>query len=163
MPKKTNKSKNLPIYLLNGPNLNTLGTREPEIYGTTTLAQIEKSAADRAAELGFGLVAKQTNHEGELVEFIQEARTQASAVILNAAAYTHTSVAIYDALKTLKIPIIELHITNPHARENFRHHTYVGMAATGTILGLGFYGYVLSVDAAAHLVKKNAKTGAKAK
>src|SRR5579864_2048404 len=154
MPKKTNKSKTLPIYLLNGPNLNTLGTREPHIYGRTTLAEVDKMAADRAASLGLSLVAKQTNHEGELVEFVQEARTHASAVILNAAAYTHTSVALYDAIKTLSIPLIELHISNPHARESFRHHTYVGMAATGTILGLGVYGYVLAVDAAAHLVEK---------
>jgi 3-dehydroquinate dehydratase-2 len=163
MPKKTNKSNTLPIYLLNGPNLNTLGTREPEIYGTTTLAEIEAMAAERAASLGLELVAKQTNHEGELVEFVQEARTKASAVILNAAAYTHTSVALYDAIKTLKIPIIELHISNPHARESFRHHTYVGMAATGTILGLGFYGYVLAVDAAAHLLHKDKKAGGKSK
>lgn len=162
MPKNTNKSKTLPIYLLNGPNLNMLGTREPHIYGRTTLAEIEKMAADRAADLGLSLVAKQTNHEGELVEFLQEARTQASAVILNAAAYTHTSVALYDVLKTLSIPIIELHISNPHARESFRHHTYVGMAATGTILGMGVFGYVLAVDAAAHLIE-NQKTAGKAK
>jgi 3-dehydroquinate dehydratase-2 len=152
MPKKTNKSKTLPIYLLNGPNINMLGAREPHIYGRATLAQVEKMAAERAAGLGYALVAKQTNHEGELVEFVQEARTHASAVILNAAAYTHTSVALYDAIKTLSIPLIELHISNPHARESFRHHTYVGMAATGAILGLGVHGYVLAVDAAAHLI-----------
>ena len=159
MPKKTNKSKRLPIYLLNGPNINTLGTREPHIYGRTTLPEVEKMAADRAAGLGYSLVAKQTNHEGELVEFVQEARTHASAVILNAAAYTHTSVALYDAIKTLSIPLIELHISNPHARESFRHHTYVGMAATGTILGLGVFGYALAVDAAAHLIEDRKAKG----
>jgi 3-dehydroquinate dehydratase-2 len=160
MPKNTNKSKTLPIYLVNGPNLNMLGTREPHIYGSTTLAEVEKMAADRAASLGLSLVARQTNHEGEMVEILQEARMGASAVILNAAAYTHTSVALYDVLKTLSVPIIELHISNPHARESFRHHTYVGMAATGTILGMGVYGYVLAVDAAAHLIESRQAKGA---
>jgi 3-dehydroquinate dehydratase-2 len=154
MAKKPNKDNRLPLYLLNGPNLNTLGTREPEIYGTTTLAEIEAMAAAEAKRHGYRLVARQTNSEGGLVDLVQEARTQASAVILNAAAFTHTSVALYDALKMLKCPIIELHISNPHQRESFRHTSYVGMAATGTILGIGFYGYVLAVDAAVHLVEK---------
>jgi 3-dehydroquinate dehydratase-2 len=157
MAKKTSKSKTLPIYLVNGPNLNTLGTREPEIYGTTTLAQIEKMAAERAAGHGYGLVAKQSNKEGELVEFIQEARTQGAAVILNAGAYTHTSVAVLDALKMITGPIIEVHISNPLARESFRHHSYVALAATGAITGVGPFGYLLAVDAVAHLLKNGKK------
>jgi 3-dehydroquinate dehydratase-2 len=158
MAKKTSKSKRLPIYLVNGPNLNALGIREPEIYGTTTLAQIEKKAAERAAQHGLGLVAKQSNKEGELVEFIQEARAQGSALIINAAAYTHTSVAVLDALKTLKMPIIEVHISNPMARESFRHHSFVALAATGSITGIGPHGYLLAVDAVAHLLTNGKKT-----
>jgi 3-dehydroquinate dehydratase-2 len=157
MAKKTNKSKTLPIYLVNGPNLNTLGTREPEVYGTTTLAEIESQAAERAAFHGYGLVAKQSNKEGELVEFIQEARTGASALVINAAAYTHTSIAVLDALKMLAIPVIEVHISNPLAREPFRHHSYVALAATGAITGVGPYGYLLAVDAVAHLLKRGKK------
>lgn len=157
MPKNTIKNKKLLIYLLHGPNLNTLGKREPAIYGSTTLAQIEQMAAERAAGHGYGLVAKQSNSEGGLVDFIQEAHTAGVGLILNAGAYTHTSLAVYDALKSLKMPIVELHISNPHARESFRHHSYVGLVATGTIAGLGPHGYVLAVDAVANLLK-NAKT-----
>ena len=152
MARKPKKSKALPIYLLNGPNLNLLGTREPEIYGRTTLAQIEKMAAERARGHGYALVALQSNKEGELVEFVQEARQSASAVIINAAAYTHTSVALLDALKMLEIPVIEVHISNPQVRERFRHHSYISLAATGTITGMGPHGYILAVDAAAHLL-----------
>ena len=153
MPKKTNKDKALPIYLVNGPNMNTLGIRQPEIYGATTLAQIEKLAAARAKALGYPLIAKQSNKEGELVEFIQQARTKASALIINAAAYTHTSVAVLDALKMLQMPVIEVHISNPQSRESFRHHSYVAMAATGTVAGIGPYGYQLAVEAVVHLLK----------
>jgi 3-dehydroquinate dehydratase-2 len=152
MAKKPKKSKALPIYLVNGPNLNLLGTREPEIYGRTTLAQIEKLAAERARGHGYELIALQSNKEGELVEFIQEARRSASAVIINAAAYTHTSVALLDALKMLEMPVIEVHISNPQARERFRHHSYVSLAATGAITGIGPHGYLLAVDAAVHLL-----------
>ena len=153
MPKKTNKDKALPIYLVNGPNLNTLGIREPEIYGATTLAQIENMTAERAKAHGYGLAAKQSNKEGELVEFIQQARTKACALIINAAAYTHTSVAVLDALKMLKMPVIEVHISNPQARERFRHHSYVALAATGSVTGVGPYGYLLAVEAVVHLLK----------
>jgi 3-dehydroquinate dehydratase-2 len=140
------------IYILNGPNLNLLGTREPEIYGHETLADIEGRARTRAASHGLELVFRQSNHEGELVTWIQEARTEAVALILNAGAYTHTSVAILDALKTLSIPAIELHLSNPHRRESFRHHSYVALGSTAVIAGFGPSGYELAVDAAAGLI-----------
>jgi 3-dehydroquinate dehydratase-2 len=140
------------IYILNGPNLNLLGTREPEIYGHETLADIEGRARTRASSHGLELVFRQSNHEGELVTWIQEARAQAAALILNAGAYTHTSVAILDALKTLSIPAIELHLSNPHRRESFRHHSYVAPGSTAVIAGFGPSGYALAVDAAAGLI-----------
>jgi 3-dehydroquinate dehydratase-2 len=140
------------IYILNGPNLNLLGTREPEIYGHETLADIEGRARTRAASHGLELVFRQSNHEGELVTWIQEARTEAVALILNAGAYTHTSVAILDALKTLSIPAIELHLSNLHRRESFRHHSYVALGSTAVIAGFGPSGYELAVDAAAGLI-----------
>ena len=139
-----------PVYILNGPNLNLLGVREPEIYGRMTLADAENLAAKTAQQVGLSIVAKQSNHEGDLVDWIQEARTAASAIILNAGALTHTSVALYDALKAFKGPIIEVHISNPFARESFRHHSYVSLAATGVICGLGIQGYALAVQAVAH-------------
>lgn len=150
-------SKLLPIYVLNGPNLNLLGTREPEIYGRTTLADIEKAVVTRAGSWGLAVSFRQTNAESELVDWLQEARTGASAVILNAAAYTHTSVALYDALKALDKPIIEVHLSNPYAREPFRHHSYVSPAATGVICGLKDQGYLLAVDALATLLKDKKK------
>ncbi len=140
------------IYILNGPNLNLLGTREPEIYGHETLADIETRARTRATSHGLELVFRQSNLEGELVTWIQEARTEAAALILNAGAYTHTSVAILDALKTLSIPAIELHLSNPHRREDFRQHSYVALGSTGLIAGFGAAGYELAVDAAAGLI-----------
>jgi len=141
-----------PLHLLNGPNLNLLGTREPEIYGHETLADLEMRARARAEHHGLSLVFRQSNREGELVDWIQEARTAASALILNAGGYTHTSVAVLDALRALEIAVIELHLSNPAAREPFRHHSYVAQAATGVIAGFGGLGYVLAVDAAAALV-----------
>ena len=138
-----------PVYILNGPNLNLLGQREPEIYGRMTLADAENLAAKTAQQMGLTIVAKQSNHEGDLVDWIQEARTAASAIILNAGALTHTSVALYDALKAFKGPIIEVHVSNPFARERFRHHSYVSLAATGVICGLGIQGYALAVQAVA--------------
>ncbi len=153
MAKKTNKSKTLPIHILNGPNLNLLGSREPEIYGKTTLAQIGKAAAARAKSHGFSTLFLQSNKEGELVELIQAARTTASAVILNAAAYTHTSVAVLDALKMLSVPVIEVHLSNPARREDFRHKSYVAMGATGTIAGFGLNSYLLAIDAVAQIIK----------
>jgi 3-dehydroquinate dehydratase II len=153
MAKKTNKSKTLPIHILNGPNLNLLGSREPQIYGRTTLAQIEKACGARAKAHGFSILFAQSNKEGELVEMIQTARTGASAVILNAAAYTHTSVAVLDALKMLSIPVIEVHLSNPARREDFRHKSYVAMGATGSIAGFGLNSYLLALDAAAGILK----------
>jgi 3-dehydroquinate dehydratase-2 len=140
------------VYVLNGPNLNLLGSREPEIYGATTLADIEAEAKKRAAQLGLEVDFRQTNHEGQLVDWIQEARTKAAGVILNAGAYTHTSVAVHDALKALSIPVIEVHISNPYRREPFRHVSYVSSVATGVICGLGAQGYGLALEALAKLV-----------
>ena len=157
MAKKTNKSKALPIHILNGPNLNLLGSREPEIYGKTTLAEIEKSCRARAKTHGFAILFAQSNKEGELVEMIQAARTSAAAVILNAAAYTHTSVAVLDALKMLSIPVIEVHLSNPARREDFRHKSYVAMGATGSIAGFGLNSYLLALDAVAEILKGKKK------
>ena len=140
------------IHILNGPNLNLLGLREPEIYGHETLADLETRARTRATSHGLELVFRQSNIEGELVTWIQEARTEAVALILNAGAYTHTSVAILDALKTLAIPVIELHLSNPHRREDFRQRSYVALGSTGVIAGFGPTGYELAVDAAAGMI-----------
>ena len=139
-----------PIYVLSGPNLNLLGTREPEIYGHQTLDDVRALCETRAKSLGFEVVFRQSNHEGDLVDWIQEARQAASAIILNAGALTHTSVALYDALKAFKGPIIEVHVSNPFARESFRHHSYVSLAATGVICGLGIQGYALAIQAVAN-------------
>lgn len=136
-----------PIYVLNGPNLNLLGSREPEIYGKTTLAHIEKMVADRAVTLGLETDFRQTNSEGELVTWIQEAREGSAGLILNAAAYSHTSIAIFDALSALDVPIMEVHLSNIFKREEFRHHSYVSPIAQGVICGLGAQGYELALDA----------------
>ena len=151
MPEKRD-SMAKPIYILNGPNLNLLGTREPEIYGSDTLADIEEACATFAKAGGHKTVFKQSNIEGELVDMIQEARTKASALIMNPAAYTHTSVAIYDALKTLDIPVIEVHLSQPAKRESFRRRSYVAEVATGTISGFGAKSYELGVQAAINLL-----------
>lgn len=147
------------IYVLNGPNLNLLGVREPEIYGRHTLADIE--ALCRAAVSTAEIVFRQSNHEGELVDWIQEARMKASALVINPAAFSHTSVAILDALKTLDIPVIECHLSNPAAREEFRRHSYVSLAATGVISGLGPNGYELAVQAALRLAQERAEAQAR--
>ncbi|MDB5438090.1 MAG: aroQ [Caulobacteraceae bacterium] len=147
---------NYPIYVVNGPNLNLLGEREPHIYGAATLADLQARCEKRAAAKGLSVVFKQSNREGELVDWIQEARTKGCALILNAAAYTHTSVAIFDALKMTSIPIIEVHLSNPMAREEFRHHSYVSPAAKGVIMGLGQMGYELAIDAIAELIAASA-------
>ena len=139
------------ITILNGPNLNMLGTREPEIYGATTLADIEELCIDTAQQNGLKVVFKQTNHEGELVELVQQAGNTAG-LIINAGAYTHTSVALHDALKTLSVPIIEVHLSNIYQREPFRHHSYVSPLAKGIICGLGAQGYALAIEALAELV-----------
>ncbi len=140
-----------PIHVLNGPNLNLLGLREPHLYGTTTLDQVRALAEARAASLGFELVFRQSNHEGVLIDWIHEARSEACALVLNPAGYGHTSIALLDALKTLTIPVIECHLTNPAAREEFRRHTFVSLAATGQITGFGPASYELAVEAAARL------------
>jgi len=141
-----------PIYVLNGPNLNLLGSREPHIYGTTTLEDIRALCETRAAALGHALVFRQTNHEGELIDWVQEAREKACALVLNPAGYGHTSIALLDALMTLAIPIVECHLSNPAAREEFRRKTYVSLAAKGLVSGFGANSYVLALDAAAGLV-----------
>src|SRR6201995_882094 len=143
-----------PIYVLSGPNLNLLGTREPEIYGHQTLDDVRKACEARAAALGREIVFRQSNHEGELIDWIQEARDKASAVIINPAGYGHTSVAILDALKMVGVPVIECHLSNPAARETFRHQTYVSLAATGVVAGFGAQSYELAVEAAAGLTRQ---------
>ena len=143
-----------PVYVLNGPNLNLLGMREPEIYGRATLADIEQAVTARGRTHGLETVFRQSNHEGVLVDWIQEARTKGSGVIINPGAYSHTSIAIYDAFKALDKPIIEVHLSNPHSREAFRHRDYVSQVAKGVIVGLGLSGYLFAVDAMAELVKK---------
>jgi 3-dehydroquinate dehydratase-2 len=141
-----------PIYVLNGPNLNRLGAREPHIYGTATLEDVRRLCETRATALGFGLVFRQTNHEGELIDWVQEARDAASALIINPAGYGHTSIALLDALKLLAVPIVECHLSNPAAREEFRRSTYVSLAATGVVSGFGANSYALALEAAAGLL-----------
>ena len=140
-----------PIYVLNGPNLNLLGVREPDIYGKATLADVQALCERRAKALGCSIVFHQSNHEGQLIDWIQEARTAASALVINPAGFGHTSVALLDALKTLDIPVVECHLSNPAAREAFRHHTYVSLAATGLVSGFGAKSYELAIEAAADL------------
>ncbi|MDD3837147.1 MAG: type II 3-dehydroquinate dehydratase [Phenylobacterium sp.] len=140
-----------PIYVLSGPNLNLLGVREPEIYGKQTLDDVRAACEARAAALGRQIVFRQTNHEGELIDWVQEAREAASALVINPAGYGHTSVALLDALKMLAIPIVECHLSNPASREEFRRHTYVSLAATGLVSGFGAKSYELAVEAAAGL------------
>ena len=151
-----------PILILNGPNLNMLGTREPHLYGATTLAEVEAMCAKRAKQRGLTIAFHQSNSEAQLVDWIQGGINGAAGIIINAAAYTHTSIAIYDALSMVKAPIIELHISNPLKREAFRHHSYVTMAATALICGLGVAGYPLAIDAMADMLaaKKTAVAGA---
>lgn len=143
------------VLVLNGPNLNMLGTREPEIYGAQTLADIETMVKDRAKALGLVVDFRQSNHEGELVTWIQDARLAASAIIINAGAYTHTSVAILDALQAFKGPIVEVHLSNIFRREAFRHHSHVSGVATGVICGLGAKGYLLALDAVADKIGRS--------
>ena len=142
----------LPVYVLNGPNLNLLGSREPEVYGRATLSDIEKAVKQRAKSRGLKVVFRQSNHEGMLVDWIQEARTKAAGVIINPGAYSHTSIAILDAFKALDKPVIEVHLSNPHQREGFRHRSYVSAVAKGVIAGFGSNSYLLAIDAMAELV-----------
>jgi len=141
-----------PIFVLNGPNLNLLGVREPSIYGAVTLADVQRRTEARAQALGLRADFRQSNSEGELVDWIQEAREKACGIILNAGAYTHTSVAILDALNAAEKPVIELHLSNVFRRESFRHHSYVSPAAQGVICGFGAKGYELAVEAMADIV-----------
>jgi 3-dehydroquinate dehydratase II len=150
------KSKTLPIYVLNGPNLNLLGLREPEIYGRTTLAEIGRMVAKQAKTHGLSVVFRQSNHEGELIDWIQEARAKAAGLIVNGGAYSHTSLALHDALRALDRPVVEVHLSNPFAREGFRHHSYISPLAKGVIVGFGAQSYVLAVDALASLIESSA-------
>jgi len=137
------------VLVLNGPNLNLLGTREPEIYGTETLASIEAACRQRAEGLGLAVEFRQSNTEGDLVDWVQEASGSHQALIVNAGAYTHTSVALLDALLATALPIIEVHLSNINQREEFRHHSYVSKAADGMICGLGGFGYEMALEALA--------------
>ncbi len=144
-----------PIHILNGPNLNLLGTREPEIYGSETLDDIKALCERTAQRLGMTVVFDQSNHEGALVDMIQNAGQSASAVVLNAAAYTHTSVALYDAIKAISVPVIEVHLSQPAAREAFRETSFIAPVAAGSISGFGAFSYVLGLEAAARLTGAN--------
>jgi len=140
------------VFVLNGPNLNLLGTREPDIYGHETLDDVAQKLEERAATLGLTIEMRQSNHEGHLCDWLHEAQgAGAKAVLLNAGALTHTSLALFDAIKAITTPVIEVHISNPHSREAYRHKSFVSMAAVGTIAGLGTFGYELALEAAAKL------------
>lgn len=151
-------SKSPTVLVLNGPNLNMLGTREPEVYGRVTLDDIKGACAVRAAELGLGLDFRQSNGEGELVGWIQDARASAAGIVINPAAYTHTSVAILDALQASALPVVEVHLSNIHRREPFRHHSYVSKAAEGVICGFGAQGYLFALDAMARIIERREGT-----
>ncbi len=142
-----------PIHILNGPNLNLLGLRQPEIYGHETLADVAARCTALATELGAEIVFAQSNHEGEIVEMIHTARQAASAIIINPAAYTHTSVAILDALNAFEGPVFEVHISNVHKREAFRHHSYVSLRADGVMAGFGTEGYLLALRRAVSVLR----------
>ncbi|NKB22311.1 MAG: type II 3-dehydroquinate dehydratase [Alphaproteobacteria bacterium] len=142
------------ILILNGPNLNLLGTREPKIYGHETLSDIEKKCGQRGKEIGTSIDFRQSNSEGEIVDWIQNAAGTTDGIIINPAAYTHTSIAILDALKQVGCPIIELHLSNIFSREPFRHHSYVSSIANGVICGFGAHGYLLALDAISRLVSE---------
>jgi 3-dehydroquinate dehydratase II len=141
------------VLVLNGPNLNLLGTREPQTYGTETLSDIETLCRTAGESLGLSVECRQSNHEGELVTWIQEARTAADAILINPAAYSHTSVAIHDALRAAELPVAEVHLSNIHQRESFRHHSYVSSVAFGVICGFGSLGYKLALEALAQKLK----------
>jgi 3-dehydroquinate dehydratase-2 len=142
------------LMILNGPNLNLLGVREPHIYGTTTLAQIKESCEQNAKRLGLEISFHQSNHEGELVDLIQSARQSADAIIINPAAYSFTSIAIIDAIKAFEGPVLEVHISNIHARDELHRHSKISSAATAVICGLGPYGYIAAMDAIAQMKKE---------
>lgn len=141
------------LLILNGPNLNLLGVREPEIYGTTTLADIERLCIEAAKKHGLTVDFRQSNHEGILIDWVQEARGKHAGIIINAGGYTHSSVAIHDALRAMNLPIIEVHLSDPKTRESFRHHSYIELVAQQSICGKGAEGYALAIEAIAKLVK----------
>ena len=143
-----------PVLVLNGPNLNMLGKRQPHIYGRETLADVEKTCRTAAASLGLTVDFAQSNHEGAMVDLIQAAREKNSGIVINAGAYTHTSVALLDALNAAELPTVEVHISNIYKRESFRHHSYISPAAVGVIAGLGIQGYVLALQALTRLLRR---------
>jgi 3-dehydroquinate dehydratase-2 len=138
------------ILILNGPNLNLLGTRQPEVYGATTLADVEAMCAERATALGIEIECRQSNHEGTLVDWIHEAKGRHQGIVINAGAYTHTSIALHDAIASVELPVAEIHISNIHKREEFRHHSYISKVSVGMICGFGPYGYLMGLDALVH-------------
>ena len=135
------------ILVLNGPNLNLLGTRQPEVYGRTTLADVEAMCADKARALGIAIDFRQSNHEGTLVDWVQEAKGKHDGIVINAGAYTHTSIALHDAIASVELPVAEVHISNIHKREEFRHLSYISKVSVGMICGFGTYGYLMGIDA----------------
>ena len=144
------------IAVLNGPNMNMLGLRQPHLYGAATIDDVETLCADTAEQLGLAIDFRQTNSEGELVSWIQECRNRAAAIVINPAGYTTTSIAVMDALLAVDLPTIEVHITNIHRREEFRHHSFISKAATGVIAGLGVHGYALALHALAAILDDKA-------
>lgn len=149
-----------PVLVLNGPNLNMLGLREPHIYGAETLADVRQRTEAHGRSLGLDVDFRQTNYEGELVTWIQEARGKAAGILLNAGALTHTSVAVLDALNAAEVPAIEVHLSNVFRRESFRHHSYVSLAAVGVICGFGPRSYLLALDAIADVIAKQSPANA---
>jgi 3-dehydroquinate dehydratase-2 len=147
-----------PIYVLNGPNLNLLGKREPHIYGRETLADVHRRTETRAARLGLEVDFRQSNHEGVLIDWVQEAREKAAGIIINAGGFTHTSVALMDALLASELPVIEVHLSNLYKREDFRHHSYISRAAAGMICGFGPKGYELALEALAERLQSDEKS-----
>jgi len=135
------------LLVLNGPNLNLLGTRQPEVYGSTTLADVEAMCAEKAKALGIAVECRQSNHEGTLVDWIHEAKGKHQGIVINAGAYTHTSIALHDAIAGVELPVAEVHISNIHKRESFRHHSYISKVAIGMICGFGTFGYLMGIDA----------------
>ena len=150
------------VYVLNGPNLNLLGKRQPKIYGRETLAEVEAECRRTAGELGLAIEFRQTNAEFQLIDWIHEARERAAGIVINPAAFSHTSVAILDALKTCEFPILEVHISNIHQREEFRHHSFVSCGATGVICGFGTQGYPLAIQRLARLIGSQGSPGSSA-
>jgi 3-dehydroquinate dehydratase-2 len=147
------------VLILNGPNLNLLGKREPHIYGGETLADVEAQCRSLASEVGLSIDFKQSNAEHHLIDWIHEARETAAGVIINPAAFTHTSIAILDALNACEFPILEVHVSNVHRREDFRHHSYISLAATGVIAGFGIHGYLLALRHMAYLLARKGQAG----